>query len=90
MGIDPERRRRPRRATDNRATLRRLTVAAAVAAAGLNAALFAETGIGHVGPAEVQRTISSIVNAFFPGAALQPPAQAPSPSPRAVVTTGGS
>jgi hypothetical protein len=68
-----------------------LTAATAVAAVGLNAALFLQTGIGQVGQAGVDQAILSIINVFVPGTGLRPPAQGPSPSPtRPVVTTGGS
>jgi hypothetical protein len=91
-GIDADRRKRRRTPGDQRETLRRLTVTVAVAAAGLNAVLFAQTGIGQVGPGAFENAIVSFINAFVPGAPLQPPAQAPSPGPGAspVVTTGGS
>jgi hypothetical protein len=87
-----DRRKSRRRAADHRETLRRLTVASAVAAVGLNAALFLQTAVGQLGPAEVDRTVLSVLNAFLPGSTLQPPAEAPSPAPGAgpVVTTGGS
>jgi hypothetical protein len=87
-----ERRRNPRRATDQRESLGRLTVATAVAAVGLNAVLFLQTGIGQMGQAGVDQAILSVINAFMPGTGLRAPAQGPSPSPgvRPVVTTGGS
>ena len=89
--VASERRRKRRRATDQRETLGRLTAATAVAAVGLNAALFLQTGIGQLGPAGVDQAILSIINVFVPGTGLRPPAQAPSPSPtRPVATTGGS
>lgn len=90
--VASERRRKRRRATDQRQTLGRLTAATAVAAVGLNAALFLQTGIGQLGPAGVDQAILSVINALVPGTGLRPPAQGPSPSPgvRPVVTTGGS
>jgi hypothetical protein len=89
-GIDADRRRRRRKSGDQRETLRRLTATAAVAAAGLTAILFAQTG--QVGPGAVDSAIVSFINAFLPTAGLQPPSQAPGPSPgaRPIVTTGGS
>jgi hypothetical protein len=90
-GIDADRRRRPRRPRDQRQTLRRITTTAAAAAVGLNAILFAQTGIAQLGPGELQGAIVSAVNAFFPGANLQPPSQTPSPAAGPpVVTTGAS
>jgi hypothetical protein len=90
-GIDAERRRRPRHPRDQRQTLRRITVTSAAAAVGLNALLFAQTGISQLGPGELQSAIVSAISAFFPGTNLRPPSQSPSPSPGpAVVTTGGS
>jgi hypothetical protein len=89
--VASERRRKRRRATDQRETLGRLTAATAVAAVGLNAALFLQTGIGQLGPAGVDQAILSVINVFVPGTGLRPPAQGPSSSPtRPVVTTGGS
>jgi hypothetical protein len=90
-GIDAERRMRARRPRDRRETLRRLTVTTAVAAAGLNALLFAQTGIAAAGPGDIQGAIASVISAFFPGTNLRPPSQnaTPAPSPP-VVTTGGS
>ena len=89
--VASERRRKRRRAADQRQTLGQLTVAAAVAAVGLNAVLFLQTGIAQLGPAGVDQAILSVVNALVPGTGLRPPAQGPSPSPgRPVVTTGGS
>jgi hypothetical protein len=87
-----ERRRNRRRAADQRETLGRLTVATAVAAVGLNAVLFLQTGIAQLGQGGVDQAILSVVNAFMPGTGLRPPVQGPSPSPgvRPVVTTGGS
>ena len=91
-GIDADRRKRRRRFTNQREALRRLTVGAAVAATGLNAVLFVQTGLDQSGAAAVQNAIVSAVNAVFPGAGLQPPANLPSPSPstRPIATTGGS
>jgi hypothetical protein len=89
--VATERRRKRRRAADQRQTLGRLTAATAVAAVGLNAALFLQTGIAQVGPAGVDQAILSVINALVPGTGLRPPAQGPSPSPgRPVVTTGAS
>ncbi|HEY0830492.1 MAG TPA: hypothetical protein VGE99_05065 [Candidatus Dormibacteraeota bacterium] len=89
--VASERRRKRRRAADRRQTLGQLTVAAAVAAVGLNAALFLQTGVAQLGPAGVDRAILSIINVLVPGTGLRPPAQGPSPSlGRPVVTTGGS
>jgi hypothetical protein len=87
-----DRRMNRRRAVDQRETLGRLTVATAVAAVGLNAVLFLQTGIANVGQAGVDQAILSVVSAFMPGTGLRPPVQGPSPSPgvRPVVTTGGS
>ena len=87
-----DRRRNRRRAADQRETLGRLTVATAVAAVGLNAVLFLQTGIGQLGQAGVDQAILSVINVFAPGTGLRPAAQGPSPSPgvRPVVTTGGS
>ena len=67
-------------------------MAVAVAAVGLNAALFLQTGIAQLGPAGVDQAILSVINVFVPGTGLRPPAQGPSPAPgiRPVVTTGGS
>jgi hypothetical protein len=72
--------------------LRHLTVAAAMAALGLNAVLFVQTGLGQVGAENVDSAISSLINALFPSGGLQPPSQAPTPAPRAspIATTGGS
>ncbi len=89
--VASERRRKQRRAADQRDTLGRLTVAATVAAVGLNAALFLQTGITQLGPAGVDQAILAVINVFVPGTGLRPPAEVPSPSPGpTVVTTGGS
>ena len=89
--VASERRRNRRRAADQRQTVGHLTTAVAVAAVGLNAALFLQTGIAQLGPAGVDQAILSVVNALVPGTGLRPPAQGPSPSPgRPVVATGGS
>jgi len=91
-GIDADRRKRRRRITNQREALRQLTVGAAVAAAGLNAVLFVQTGVDQSGAAAVQDAIVSVVNGLFPGAGLKPPANQPTPSPNArpIATTGGS
>ncbi|MHB8587783.1 MAG: hypothetical protein ACYDA0_02895 [Candidatus Dormibacteraceae bacterium] len=93
-GVSAERRARPRRRlrpADERALLRRLTIAAAVAAVGLNAALFLQTWFSQMGTGEVQDAIVSAVGGLFPGSGLQPPSQLPSPSPGGgVATSGGS
>src|SRR4030088_641995 len=90
-GIDVERRRRPRQPRAQRQALRRITVTSAAAAVGLNALLFAQTGVSQLGPGELQSAIVSAVNAFFPGTNLRPPSQTPSPTPGTpVVTTGAS
>jgi hypothetical protein len=66
-------------------------VTTAVAAVGLNALLFAQTGLAAADPGEVQGAIASIISAFFPGSNLRPPSQKPTPAPSPpVVTTGGS
>jgi len=85
-------RQKRRRPGNQRATLRRLTVTAAVTAAGLNAALFAQAGIEQVGAGDFQNEIVSAISGVFPGGGLQPASQAPSPAPRgtASATTGGS
>lgn len=90
--IRADERKRRRRPADQRWTLRRVTVFAAVAATGLNAVLFAQTGIEQSGPAAVQDAIISAVAGLFPRGGLQPPAQAPTPAPgtNPVATTGGS
>lgn len=90
--IRAEERKRRRRPADQRSTLRRVTVSAAVAAAGLNAVLFAQIGIAQSGPGAVQDAIISAVAGLFPRGGLQPPAQAPTPAPgtNPVATTGGS
>jgi hypothetical protein len=89
--VASERRRKRRRATDQRETLGRLTAATAVAAVGLNAALFLQTGIAQVGPAGVDQAILSIIKAVMPGTGLRPPATGPGSSPTPpVATTGGS
>ncbi|HUY73353.1 MAG TPA: hypothetical protein VMW11_02460 [Candidatus Dormibacteraeota bacterium] len=69
-----------------------MTVAAAVAAAGLNAVLFAQAGIQQSGPGAVQDSIIAAVNGLFPRGGLQPPGQPPTPAPGTipVATTGGS
>lgn len=91
-GVDPERRRRRRRINDQPQALRRLTVGAAVAAAGLNALLFTQTGLEQVGAGGLQQEIVSMVEGVFPGAGLRPAASPPTPSPngRPVATTGAS
>ena len=84
--------RHPRRSGDQRATLRRFTVRAVVAAAGLNAFLFAQAGIEQVGLGDFQNEVISAISGLFPSGGLRPAAHAPvaSPSARAVATTGGS
>jgi hypothetical protein len=93
-GVSAERRARPRkrlRPADERGLLRWLTIAVAVAATGLNAALFLQIGFSQMSPGEVQDAIVSAVSGLFPGSGLQPPSQFPSPSPgRGVATSGGS
>jgi hypothetical protein len=81
-----------RRQTDQRTTLRRLTVSAAVAAAGLNAVLFAQAGLEQLGPGDFQSAIISAFAGLFPRGGLQPSSQAPTPAPGAtpIATTGGS
>ncbi|HSP08507.1 MAG TPA: hypothetical protein VLU92_02790 [Candidatus Dormibacteraeota bacterium] len=90
--IGGDERKRRRRPADQRATLRRVTVSAAVAAAGLNVVLFAQTGLEQSGPGAVQDAIISAVAGLFPRGGLQPPAQAPTPAPgtNPIATTGGS
>lgn len=87
-----ERRKRHRQRGDNRSTLRSVTVIAAVAAAGLNAVLFAQIGIEQSGTGSVQDAIVSAVNGLFPRGGLQAPANVPTPAPGTtpVATTGGS
>jgi hypothetical protein len=86
-----ERRRRPRRALDQAETLRRWSVTAAVGAIGLNALLFAQTGLTQVGAGDVQASITTFIGALFPGTNLRAPAQSPSAATTpAVVTTGAS
>jgi hypothetical protein len=76
---------------DRRQTLRRWTVASAVGAVGLNAILFAQTGLTQVGAGDVQATITSFIGALFPGTNLRAPSKNPlvATTP-AVVTTGAS
>jgi hypothetical protein len=90
--IRAERQRRRQRPGDQRASLRRLTVTAAVTAAGLNAALFAQAGIEQVGLGEFQNEVIAAISGVFPTGGLQPAAGAPTPAPRgsASATTGGS
>lgn len=87
-----DRRRNRRRAADHREALRQVTVASAVAAVGLNAALFLQTAVGQLGPAEVDRAVLSVINVFLPGTTLQPPVEGPTAAPgvRPIATTGGS
>lgn len=87
-----ERRKRHRHRGDNRSTLRSVTVTAAVAAAGLNAVLFAQIGIEQSGIGSVQGAIVSAVNGLFPRSGLQAPANVPTAAPGTtpVATTGGS
>lgn len=93
-GVSAERRARPRRRrrAEDRETLRRLTLGTAVAAAGLNAALFLALGISELGPGGVDAAIISAVAGLLPGGRLQPSAAAPSPAPgqTPVLTSGGS
>lgn len=86
--VDLDRRKRNRKPGDNRKTLRRMTVTVAVAATGLNAALFMQTAAGQIGPGVVQSTIVAMVNALFPGTNPQP--QSPGSGSAPVVVTGGS
>jgi hypothetical protein len=87
-----EEQRRRGRPAGQHAVLRRITITTAVAAAGLNAALFVQAGLEQIGPGDFQNLIVSTVYGLFPGAGLQPASQAPTPSPgaTAVATTGGS
>jgi hypothetical protein len=91
-GVDADRRKRPRRINNQRQALRQLTAGAAVAAVGLNAILFAQTGSGQVDAGNVQDAIVSAVESLFPGAGLRPATSPPTSSPnsRPIVTTGGS
>ena len=91
-GIDADRRKRRRRIGNQREALRSLTVATAIAAAGLNAVLFVQTGVGQVDAGNVDGAIVSFINGLFPRSGLQPPSQAPTTAPRAspIATTGGS
>jgi hypothetical protein len=86
---DQRHRRRP---GEQRAALRRITITTAVAAAGLNAALFVQAGLEQVGPGDFQNLVVTTIHSVFPGSGLQPASQAPTPSPgaAAVATTGGS
>ena len=89
-GIDAERRKRPRRITDQRAALRRLTVTAAVVAATLNAALFVQTATTQMSVDDVDNAILTVISDLFPES-VRPPSQSPVASPTPPLTvTGGS
>ena len=69
-----------------------MTIGAAVGATLLNGLLFVETGLAQLGPGALQDAIASTINAFVPGAGLQPATPGPSPAPGAtpVAVSGGS
>jgi hypothetical protein len=79
--IDPDRRKRRRRITNQRQALHQVTVGTVLAAAGLNAVLFVQTALDQSNPGDVQSAIVSAVQGLFPGAGLRPPASPPSQSP---------
>jgi hypothetical protein len=89
-GIDAERRRRPRRVSNQREVLRQLTVTASVAAVLLNGVLFAQTAATQMSVGDVDQAILSVVAVLLPGS-VRPPNEAPLATPTpAVAVTGAS
>ncbi len=89
-GVDADRRRRPRRFSNQREVLRRLTVTAALAAVALNGVLFVQTAASTMGPDTADKAILALISTLFPGS-VRPPNEQPLPTPTpAVAVTGAS
>ncbi len=89
-GVDADRRRRPRRISNQREALRRLTVTVALGAVVLNGVLFVETAGSTMGPDAADKAILALISTLFPGS-VRPPNEQPVPTPTpAVAVTGAS
>lgn len=85
----PGRRRHP---AEDRQLLRRLTIYVAIAATGLNAALFLQAAAGWFGSGDPGSAIVSLIAGIFPGSSVAVPNTTPSPAPGAtpIAVSGGS